>query len=73
MEAVGTDVGSFVGSFVGKFVGFFTGDDVVNEIVGVGVEPSLESQGVLGKQARPSGHSDDDPVGQGLIQFVDAS
>jgi hypothetical protein len=76
MKAVGDGVGSFVGSFVGNCVGSFVGDEVGLEVslaVGLDVAPSFESHGVFGKQARPSGHSDEDPVGHGLTQFVDAS
>jgi hypothetical protein len=76
MKAVGDGVGSFVGSFVGNCVGSFVGDEVGLEVslaVGLDVAPSFESHGVFGKQARPSGHSDEDPVGHGLTHFVDAS
>jgi hypothetical protein len=76
MKSVGDGVGSFVGSFVGNCVGSFVGDEVGLEVslaVGLDVAPSFESHGVFGKQARPSGHSDEDPVGHGLTQFVDAS
>jgi hypothetical protein len=76
MKSVGDGVGSFVGSFVGNCVGSFVGDEVGLEVslaVGLEVAPSFESHGVFGKQARPSGHSDEDPVGHGLTQFVDAS
>jgi hypothetical protein len=48
------------------------------KVVGAGTFVALSdggsiSQGVLGKQARPFGHSDDDPLGQGLVQLLDAS
>ena len=77
MKSVGDGVGSFVGSLVGNCVGSIVGDEVGLEVsLAVGLDvvaPSVESHGVFGKQARPSGHSDEDPVGQGLTQFVDAS
>lgn len=77
MESVGAGVGSFVGRFVGgNEVGLGASFAVglgVSFAVGSDVKPSFDSQGVFGKQERPSGHSEEDPVGQGLIQFVDAS
>jgi len=81
MKSVGDGVGSFVGSLVGNCVGSFVGSIVGDEVglevsLAVGLDvvaPSFESHGVFGKQARPSGHSDEDPVGHGLTQFVDAS
>jgi len=39
---------------------------------GVGVV-SMSSQGVFGKQARPSGHSAEEPLGHGFTQVDDAS
>jgi len=52
--AVGIRVGNRVGSFVrGAFVGFG-----VTFCVGDG----SMSHGVFGKQAKPEGHSDDDPL-----------
>jgi hypothetical protein len=65
IPTVGRGVGKGVGTFVGGFVGM--------EVVGGGVGEGSTPQGVFGKQARPSGHSDDDPLGHGLRQVVDAS
>jgi hypothetical protein len=64
---------------LGIFDGVFVGGTIVGASVSI-MSESFESfengplsQGVLGKQARPSGHSADEPVGQGLVQDVDAS
>lgn len=60
----GKRVGIFVGLGVKGAVGLFVGGEVT--------APML-SHGVLGKQASPGGHSDEDPLGHGLIHDVDAS
>ena len=55
------------------------GDSVTGEADGsfsiafCGASSSLLLQGVLGKQANPSGHSELLPPGHGLRQLVDAS
>jgi hypothetical protein len=60
-------------------LGSIVGTAVVTrlKVVGAGTFVALSdgsiSQGVLGKQARPLGHSADDPLGQGLVQLLDAS
>jgi hypothetical protein len=49
------------------------GDDVTGDAEGAAVTLTSDSQGVLGKHARPSGHSELLPPGHGLRQLVDAS
>jgi hypothetical protein len=73
---VGEDVRIFT---LGIFVVIFDGG-IVGASASIMSAESFESfekgalsQGVFGKQARPSGHSADDPVGHGLVQAVDAS
>ena len=63
IPTVGRGVGKGVGTFVGGFVGMdVVGGFVGMEVVGGGVGEGSTPQGVFGKQARPSGHSDDDPL-----------
>lgn len=78
VAGVGNRVGSFVrGEFVGLGVGNRVGYAVRGLSVGSGVRfcvgDGLLSHGVFGKQARPEGHSDEDPLGHGFKQFVEAS
>lgn len=87
-STLGIFVGIFVGACVsGAIVRTFVSGTVVGTSIlyvdGVGAivsrtsaesaEEGAISQGVFGKQARPGGHSADDPVGQGLAQVFDAS
>lgn len=65
-----------LGIFVGTAVVTFR--SIILKVEGVGTlvalsEVGVISQGVFGKQARPGGHSADDPLGQGLAQLFDAS
>lgn len=48
-------------------------DDNTGDFVTVSPDPSSESHGVLGKHAKPSGHSELLPLGHGFRQLVEAS